>query len=148
MRFNVSYFLLWENHGHGGHELGVRRGVFGGKLLFKMMSAGGRLCTLQESPHFWVPTIKVRRTDGIRNHNADGFFEKFLSSDLQQQMRESKQRLLFHALLPHHQRQPTFVIALRQIRCRVVRNLDENIRNDVGGHVLQRRGLFIASAWF
>jgi hypothetical protein len=39
-------------------------GVFGGKLSFKRMSAGGRLCTLQENPHFWVPTIKVRPPDG------------------------------------------------------------------------------------
>ncbi len=35
-------------------------GVFGGKLSFKKMSAGGRLSTSQENPHFWVPTIKVR----------------------------------------------------------------------------------------
>jgi hypothetical protein len=44
-----------ENHGHGGHEHGVRRGVFGGKLSFKNMSAGGRLCTLQENPSFLGP---------------------------------------------------------------------------------------------
>jgi hypothetical protein len=49
-----------ENHGHGGHEQGVRMGVFGGKLSFKKMSAGGRFCTLQENPHFWVPRIKVK----------------------------------------------------------------------------------------
>jgi hypothetical protein len=30
-------------------------GVFGGKLSFTKMSAGGRLCTLQENPQFWVP---------------------------------------------------------------------------------------------
>jgi hypothetical protein len=53
-----------ENHGHGGHEHDVRRGVFGGKLSFKNMSAGCRLCTLQENPHFWVQTIKVRPPDG------------------------------------------------------------------------------------
>jgi hypothetical protein len=29
------------------------------------MSAGGRLCTLQANPHFWVPTIEVRLPDGI-----------------------------------------------------------------------------------
>ncbi len=29
------------------------------------MSAGGRLCTLQENPHFWVPRIKVTPPDGI-----------------------------------------------------------------------------------
>ncbi len=53
-----------ENHCHGGHEHGVRNVVFEGKLSFKEMSAGGRLCTLQENPHFWVPTIKVRPLDG------------------------------------------------------------------------------------
>ncbi len=31
------------------------QGVFGGKLSFKKMSAGGRLCTLQETPHFLGP---------------------------------------------------------------------------------------------
>jgi hypothetical protein len=30
-----------EIHGHGGHEHGVRRGFFRGKLSFKKMSAGG-----------------------------------------------------------------------------------------------------------
>jgi hypothetical protein len=30
-----------------------------------MVSAGGRLCTLQENPHFWSPTIEVRPPDGI-----------------------------------------------------------------------------------
>ncbi len=54
-----------ENHGNGGHEQGVRMGVFGRKLSFKKMSAGGRLCTLPENPHFWVPTIKVRPPDVI-----------------------------------------------------------------------------------
>jgi hypothetical protein len=28
------------------------------------MSAGGRLCTFQENPHFWFPKIKVRPHDG------------------------------------------------------------------------------------
>ncbi len=28
------------------------------------MSAGGRLCALQENPHFWVLTIRVRPPDG------------------------------------------------------------------------------------
>jgi hypothetical protein len=55
-----------ENHGHGGHEHGVRWGVFGGKLSLKNKSAGGRLCTLPENPHFWVPAaIKVRPPDGM-----------------------------------------------------------------------------------
>ncbi len=39
-------------------------GVFGGGPSFKNMSAGGRLCTFQENPHFWVPTLKVRPLDG------------------------------------------------------------------------------------
>ncbi len=39
------------------------QGVFEGELSFKKMSAGGRLCTLQENPHFWVLTIKVRPPD-------------------------------------------------------------------------------------
>ncbi len=43
----------------------VRREVLGGKLSFKNMSAGGRLCTLQENPHFRVQTIKVRPPDGM-----------------------------------------------------------------------------------
>jgi hypothetical protein len=38
--------------------------VFGGKLSFKKMFAGGRHCTLKENPHFWVPKIKVRPPDG------------------------------------------------------------------------------------
>ncbi len=64
MRVKVSYFyetskifndFSRENHSHGGHEQGVRRGVFGGKLSFKKMSAGVRLCTLQENHHFLGP---------------------------------------------------------------------------------------------
>jgi hypothetical protein len=39
-------------------------GVFGGKVSFKKMSAGGRPYTLQENPHFWVLTIKVTAHDG------------------------------------------------------------------------------------
>jgi hypothetical protein len=35
-----------------------------GKLSFKKMSAGGRLCNLQENPQFWVPTIKARQPGG------------------------------------------------------------------------------------
>ncbi len=46
-------------------------GVFGGKLSFKKMSAGGGLCTLQENPHFWVPTIKVRQTNGTSRKYID-----------------------------------------------------------------------------
>ncbi len=43
----------------------VSAGVFGGKLSFKNMPAGCRLCTVQENLHFWVLTIKVRPPDGI-----------------------------------------------------------------------------------
>jgi hypothetical protein len=39
-------------------------GFSGGKLSFKQMPAGGRLCTLQENPHVCVPTLKVRPPDG------------------------------------------------------------------------------------
>ncbi len=70
-KFHIFYKTLkmfnnfsWENHGHGGHEHRVCRGVSGGKLSFKKMSAGGRLCTLQENAYFWVSTIKVRPPDG------------------------------------------------------------------------------------
>jgi hypothetical protein len=72
VRVKVSYFYKTlkifndfsrENHGRGGHEHGVHREVFGGKLSFKKMSAGGSLYTLQENPHFWVSTIKVRPPD-------------------------------------------------------------------------------------
>jgi hypothetical protein len=41
----------------------------GGKLSFKKMSARGRLCTLQEYPHFWVLTIKVKPPDGTHPKN-------------------------------------------------------------------------------
>jgi hypothetical protein len=79
VRVKVSYFYKTlkifndfsrENHGHAGHEHGVRSGVLGGKLSFKKMSAGGRLCTLQENPHFWVPTIKVRQPGGTLLHSS------------------------------------------------------------------------------
>ncbi len=39
-------------------------GVFWGKLSFKEMFAGGCLCTSQENPHIWFPTIKVGPPDG------------------------------------------------------------------------------------
>ncbi len=81
MRVKVSYFYKTsrifndfsrENHGHGGHEHGVHRGVFGSELSFKKMSAGGRLSTLQENPHFRVPTIKVRPPDGTNTRVPRG----------------------------------------------------------------------------
>jgi hypothetical protein len=65
------------NHGHGGHE----HGVFGGKLSFKMMSALGRLCILQENLHFWVPTIEVRPPDGI-NYNKEDVWSSTLMPQL------------------------------------------------------------------
>jgi hypothetical protein len=46
-----------------GHEHGVRRGVFWGKLLSKKMSRGSSLYFARK-PSFWVPTIKVRPPDG------------------------------------------------------------------------------------
>jgi hypothetical protein len=45
----------------------VSTGGFWGEFSFKKMSAGGRLCTLQENPHFWVPTIKVKPPGGNWN---------------------------------------------------------------------------------
>jgi hypothetical protein len=43
----------------------VSAGGFSGvSFHFKKMSAGGRLCTFQENPHFLVPTLKVRLPDG------------------------------------------------------------------------------------
>jgi hypothetical protein len=46
------------------------RGFSGGRLSFKKMSAGGRLCTSQENPHFWVPTIKDRPPDDMPRTSA------------------------------------------------------------------------------
>ncbi len=54
-----------ENHGHGGHEHVVRRGVFGGKLSFKIMSAGSRLCTSQEKPPFLGPESRRSKLDHL-----------------------------------------------------------------------------------
>jgi hypothetical protein len=42
----------------------VHSGVFGGKFFLRRRLEGVCLCTLQENPHFWVPTIKVRPPDG------------------------------------------------------------------------------------
>jgi hypothetical protein len=84
-RVKVPYFYkTWkifnnfsrENYGHGGNEHGVCRGVFMGKLPFKMMSAGGRLCTLQKTPHFWVQKIKVRPPNGIIADHGSRIVEK------------------------------------------------------------------------
>ncbi len=80
MYFFFLFTKLWKSltnfHGRNmandGHEHGVRRGVFGGKLSFKKMSAEGRLCTSQENPHFWVPTIKVRQPDGTLRNESYG----------------------------------------------------------------------------
>jgi hypothetical protein len=41
-------------------------GFLGVSVHFMKTSAGGRPCTLQENPHFWVPTIKVRQPDGAQ----------------------------------------------------------------------------------
>jgi hypothetical protein len=74
VRVQVSYFFtkLWKSstifHGRtmamAAMNMVSAGGVFGGKLSFKKMSAGGCLCTSQENPHFWVTTIKVRPPDG------------------------------------------------------------------------------------
>jgi hypothetical protein len=54
-----------ENHDDGGHEHGVYRGFPGVSFHLRRSPQGvGRLCVLQENPHFWVPTIKVRPPDG------------------------------------------------------------------------------------
>ncbi len=55
---------LRANHGHGGHESGVRSGVFGGDLSNDNMSAGGRGSSSRENPCFWGRTSKVRPSDG------------------------------------------------------------------------------------
>ncbi len=76
VRVKVSYFKktnLWKSltifHGKAMAMTAMNMvsagGFLGGKFSFKKMSAGGRLCTLQENPHFWVLTIKVRPPDGI-----------------------------------------------------------------------------------
>jgi hypothetical protein len=59
-------------------------GVFGSKHSFKKMSTGGRLCTLQENTHFWVPTIKVRPHDGIyiRRFGEKSWTQRLLQSDI------------------------------------------------------------------
>ncbi len=47
-------------------------GVLGVSLHSKRCPQGGRLCTLQENPHFWSPTIKVRQPDGtLSNSQTD-----------------------------------------------------------------------------
>jgi hypothetical protein len=63
--------------------MAAMNGVFGGKLSFKKMSAGGRLCTLQENPHFWVPTIKVRPCDGTSRMLTLERIHRMMGSSLQ-----------------------------------------------------------------
>jgi hypothetical protein len=69
---------LRVNHGHGGHESGVRSGVFGGDLSNDNMSAGGRGSSSRENPCFWGRTSKVRPSDGIiiRPQNSLGRFSR------------------------------------------------------------------------
>jgi hypothetical protein len=43
----------------------------------------GRLCTLQENPHFWVPRIKVRPPDGINDHQVLDHLIEHCSSIMQ-----------------------------------------------------------------
>jgi hypothetical protein len=42
-------------------------GLSGVSFHVRRCPQGGRLCTLQENPHFLVPTIKVRPPDGMQN---------------------------------------------------------------------------------
>jgi hypothetical protein len=44
----------------------VSTGAFRGKLSFRKMSAGGRLCTFDGKPQFWVPMLKVRPPEVIK----------------------------------------------------------------------------------
>ncbi len=74
----ILNFLQNFENGHGGHEDGVHKGVFGGKLSFKKMSAGGRLYTLPENPQFWFPTIKVRPPGGSPKLYASRFRTNFM----------------------------------------------------------------------
>ncbi len=46
----------------------VSAGVFGGKLSFKNMSAGRRLCTLQENLHFWVKRSKLDHLTVVKSY--------------------------------------------------------------------------------
>jgi hypothetical protein len=47
----------------------VSAGGFSGvSFHLRTSPQGGRLCTLQENPHFWVQAIKVRPSDGILTH--------------------------------------------------------------------------------
>ncbi len=47
----------------------VSAGGFSGvSFQLKTCPQGGRLCTLQENPHFRVQTIKVRPPDGTREN--------------------------------------------------------------------------------
>ncbi len=55
-------------------------GFRGYKLSFKKMSTGGRFCTLQEYPHFWVPTIKVRQPDGTPTARLHAVKLRYISS--------------------------------------------------------------------
>ncbi len=53
-----------ENDGHGGHDMVSAGGFSGVSFHLRTCPQGGRLCTLQENPHFWVQAIKVRQPDG------------------------------------------------------------------------------------
>ncbi len=48
-------------------------------LSFKKLSAGGRLCTLQENPHVWVSMIKIRQPDGTVPCECRGYVQKRFS---------------------------------------------------------------------
>ncbi len=66
LRFRIFYKTLEifndfsrENHSHGGHEHGVRRGVFGGRLSFGKMSAGGASVLCKKTPIFGSQRSKL-----------------------------------------------------------------------------------------
>jgi hypothetical protein len=56
------------------------------------MSAGGRLCTLQENLHFWVLTIKVRPPDGIlvRLLDIPGLIARFMTEKDERAIKKRK----------------------------------------------------------
>jgi hypothetical protein len=61
-----------ESHGHGGHEHGVRRGVFGDKRSFKKMSAQGVASVLcKKTPIFGSWRSKL---DHLTVRGASVFF--------------------------------------------------------------------------
>ncbi len=100
-----------------------------------MMSAGGRLCTLQEYPHFWVPTIKVRPPDGIyEDGRTPGFFlgkKEFLSNEKLRRKRGEKKNLHSTAVHLKTERQDVAADALGKRRLLLGRPVLEKLLNHV-----------------